>query len=130
MHNACSAQCMVKYYMNIPVRGIYTVQYFVKYHANFINARPLRQIDPRAFHGMIALQELRLGHNHIKYLPLGLFNNSTSLKRLILYGNRIEILARGVFRGLTNLTSLFLQSNRLRLLQSGVFNDTPNLRKL
>jgi len=79
---------------------------------------------------MTTLRELRLGHNHIKYLPPGLFNNSISLERLILYGNRIEILVRGVFRGLVNLTSLFLQSNRLRILQSGVFEDTPNLRKL
>ncbi|XP_050484704.1 carboxypeptidase N subunit 2-like isoform X3 [Bombus huntii] len=87
-------------------------------------------IDSLAFHGLVALKELQLGHNRIRNLTPGLFSNSTGLERLVLYANGIESLSRGAFHGLSNLTSLFLHSNHLSNLHPDLFEDTPSLRKL
>lgn len=87
----------------------------------------LREDD---FSGLGNLESLRLEHNTLSTLPVGIFTGLSSLTDLTLCCNNLSQLPEEVFDGLDTLENLQLWSNSLSELPEGIFRGLSNLEQL
>ncbi|XP_074029651.1 uncharacterized protein [Leptinotarsa decemlineata] len=114
----------------------------------------IRIIEPRAFVGLVNLEELSLANNRIVELHncsfcglnnmnhLDLSNNGISvietrvfdgiekINRLNLNNNNLSIIPLGTFNNISSLRVLFLSNNKIDYISTGTFSNLPNLRTL
>ena len=90
-------------------------------------------IEPEAFLGLDALEELNLGWNRIGFLHSSMFLGLGRVKKLILMHNEMSWLMLGVFQELISLESLQLGANYIRLIHGhdgGAFRGLKKLKYL
>ncbi|XP_033756862.1 leucine-rich repeats and immunoglobulin-like domains protein 1 [Pecten maximus] len=106
------------------------IEHSLEYLGLHLNLLDATNIGPLASPNWRKLNQLNIGHNYMKSLPLGLFYNMRSLEYLNLDSNRITSLESGSLLGLRNLTFLDLSGNMISSLAPGMFLHTPKLSEL
>ncbi|CAN7942689.1 unnamed protein product, partial [Ixodes hexagonus] len=79
----------------------------------------IRQIEPRAFAGLLRLYQLDLAMNNLKHLKRTMFPGS--LFFLDLSDNRLGSLTPGLLDGMTNLRRVYLNGNRVTSVSQDVW---------
>lgn len=83
-----------------------------------------------SFVGLVYMETLNLGQNHIKNIVPGTFRGIKKLIWLNLGYNEITILVRDGFAELGNLTTLFLNDNAIKNVDANAFNKLSALEEL
>ncbi|KAG4069962.1 hypothetical protein HA402_015186 [Bradysia odoriphaga] len=94
-----------------------------------LNYNSIRHLQESSFN-LKDLQELKLNHNKLTALPLGVFKNLRRLMRLELSGNQLTDVPYGMFQNLTSLRVLKLRNNNISNLTIGAFFGLKNLGTL
>ncbi|KAL4658083.1 hypothetical protein GN956_G2885 [Arapaima gigas] len=79
------------------------------------------------FSGMPKLTTLNLAENNIGFINCSAFSELKHLEELVLFRNAIQVLYDATFQGLSNLKVLKLRNNRLRSLYNNTFGSLPSL---
>ncbi|XP_068183530.1 leucine-rich repeat-containing G-protein coupled receptor 6 isoform X1 [Antennarius striatus] len=87
-------------------------------------------IQPRAFHRLHLLSELRISGNQLRYISGYAFQGLHNLKVLMLQNNQLERLPDDAPWDLPNLLSLRLDANLLSEVPAGAFRGVGSLRHL
>lgn len=91
---------------------------------------PVDHVPNGSFIHLRNLQQLRLDHNHLRFLDPFAFRGLHQLKSLNLSFNYISELSPSLFDDLYNLTFLSLTNNKLKHLPHGIFDNPFNLNTL
>ncbi|KAI4823296.1 hypothetical protein KUCAC02_011889, partial [Chaenocephalus aceratus] len=90
----------------------------------------ISEIQPRAFHRMHLLSELRISGNQLRYISGHALQGLHNLKVLMLQNNQLERLPDDAPWDLPNLLSLRLDANLLSEVPAGAFRGVRSLRHL
>ncbi|CAL9703091.1 unnamed protein product [Knipowitschia caucasica] len=90
----------------------------------------ISEIQPRAFHRLHLLSELRISGNQLRYISGQALQGLHNLKVLMLQNNQLEKLPQDSSWDLPNLLSLRLDANLLSEVPSGAFRGMHSLRHL
>nr|XP_061835809.1 leucine-rich repeat-containing G-protein coupled receptor 6-like isoform X1 [Nerophis lumbriciformis] len=90
----------------------------------------ISKIQPRIFHRLHLLTELRISGNHLRYISSLAFQGLHNLKVLMLQNNQLEKLPDDAPWDLPNLMSLRLDANLLSEVPAGAFRGIRSLRHL
>jgi len=90
----------------------------------------LEEIDVGVFSRLSSLEHLSLEHNCLKHITRGMFEGLGRVQSLWLSHNSLETVEAKSFAGLSRLWELRLSHNSLEDLQAGVFEGLPELRSL
>ncbi|KAM9786135.1 leucine-rich repeat-containing G-protein coupled receptor 6 [Neosynchiropus ocellatus] len=90
----------------------------------------LSEIQPRAFHRLHLLSELRISGNQLRYISGGALQGLDNLKVLMLQNNQLERLPDDAPWDLPNLLSLRLDANLLSEVPASAFRGVRSLRHL
>ncbi|XP_077162322.1 uncharacterized protein LOC143821820 [Paroedura picta] len=95
-----------------------------------LNNNSLDILQSPWFLGLAALSKLYLALNRIAYLPPKTFENLARLEELVISSNQIQYLSMDTFYGLASLVRLDLSSNRILFINSEAFQPLQALRRL
>ncbi len=87
-------------------------------------------IQKGAFHGMVALDWLKLSANEIYFIIPGTFDHLSHLRVLLLDSNQISTIKSDMFKGLYFLHILFINFNTIFSIEAGAFDSLYSLKKL
>uniref|UniRef100_A0A673BDU1 Leucine rich repeat containing G protein-coupled receptor 6 n=1 Tax=Sphaeramia orbicularis TaxID=375764 RepID=A0A673BDU1_9TELE len=90
----------------------------------------ISEIQPRAFHRLHLLSELRISGNQLRYISGHALQGLHNLKVLMLQNNQLERLPHDAPWDLPNLLSLRLDANLLSEVPAGAFQGVRSLRHL
>ncbi|AWP09745.1 putative leucine-rich repeat-containing G-protein coupled receptor 6-like [Scophthalmus maximus] len=90
----------------------------------------ISEIQPRAFHRLHLLSELRISGNQLRYISGHALQGLHNLKVLMLQNNQLERLPDDAPWDLPNLLSLRLDANLLSEVPAGTFRGVRSLRHL
>uniref|UniRef100_A0A3P8P559 G-protein coupled receptors family 1 profile domain-containing protein n=1 Tax=Astatotilapia calliptera TaxID=8154 RepID=A0A3P8P559_ASTCA len=90
----------------------------------------ISEIQPRAFHRLHLLSELRISGNQLRYISGLAFQGLHNLKVLMLQNNQLERLPDDAPWDLPNLLSLRLDANLLSVVPAEAFRGVRSLRHL
>ncbi|KAB8033664.1 leucine-rich repeat domain-containing protein [Fluviispira multicolorata] len=85
-------------------------------------------VDLSPISGFHNLKVIDVSYNHIKSLPLGVFDNFKSLKWLFLHHNSLHNLSSSIFNNLKYLEMLTLNDNKLNNFPINLFKSLVSLK--
>uniref|UniRef100_A0A3Q3JSQ1 G-protein coupled receptors family 1 profile domain-containing protein n=1 Tax=Monopterus albus TaxID=43700 RepID=A0A3Q3JSQ1_MONAL len=98
--------------------------------ARDLSMNNISEIQPRAFHRLHLLSELRISGNQLRYISGHVLQGLYNLKVLMLQNNQLERLPDDVPWDLPNLLSLRLDANLLSEVPARAFTGVHSLRHL
>jgi Leucine-rich repeat (LRR) protein len=86
----------------------------------------LSVIEPLAFQGLDAVNELFISNSRIKSLN-GSLRSIPTLKRLNLQSTKIDVIDKDIFDGCFNLETIEIIYGQIKLIEDGAFDHLKNL---